>query len=91
MYVGCEYAQACLIRIRGWSPSRVYPAEMHVRVTDETENWVFVNFFKFGFNQITTLEFDVLDLATGTRDTLGLTVDEIVFRKEVFEMQDCLE
>ena len=92
MYVGCEYAQVCQIRIRGRSPSRIRPtAEIQIRVTDNTLNWTFVKFPNFGFNQVTLLEFDVLDLSTGTKGTLGLTLDQVKFNKEVFEMQDCFE
>ncbi|KAF8424565.1 hypothetical protein EV426DRAFT_573789 [Tirmania nivea] len=92
MYVGCEYAQTCLIRIRGWSPSRTRPtAEMQIRVTHDTSNWAVVKFFNFGFNLITLLEFNVLDLNTGTTGTLGLTLDQIRFNKEVVEVQDCFE
>jgi len=92
MYVGCEYAQTCLIRVRGWSPFRVRPtAEIQIRVTHDTSGWTFVKFSKFGFNQVTLLEFDVLDLSTGMKGTLGLTLDQIRFNKEVFELQDCFD
>ena len=33
----------------------------------------------------------MLDLSTGTKGTLGLTLDQVKFNKEVFEMQDCFE
>jgi len=90
MYVGCEFAQTCLIRVRGWSSFQIRPtAEIQIRVTHATSSWTFIKFFNFGFNQITLLEFDVLDLNTGTLGTLGLALDQIRFNKEVFEMQDC--
>ena len=54
-------------------------------------NWAFIKFSNFGFNQVTLLELEVLDLNTGTKGTLGLTLDQIRFSKEVFEMQDCFE
>lgn len=92
MYVGCEYAQICLIRIRGWSPFLIRPtAEIQIRVTRDTSSWTFVKFSCLEFNQITLLDFDVLDLSTGTKGTLGLTLDQIRFNKEVLEVQDCCE
>ncbi|KAF8469516.1 hypothetical protein BDZ91DRAFT_54893 [Kalaharituber pfeilii] len=88
MYVGCEVAQACLNETRGWSPNGVQPAaELHVRVN----NWSFVRLSNFGFNQITMLGFDVLDLTSGTRGTLELTLDEITLSKEVFEFHECFD
>ena len=92
MYVGCEFAQSCLIRIRGWSPNLIHPtSELQVKVTHDTNNWTFVRFSNFGFNQVTLLEFDVLDLTTGTKNTLGMTLDQVTFDKEISEMHDCFD
>ena len=90
MYVGCEYSQTCLIIIRGLSPpeDRLI-AEIHVRVTPDDANWKFVNFSDVGFNQISSLDFEVLDLKTGDKGTLGLTLDQISFNREVPVLQAC--
>jgi len=92
MYIGCEFAQTCLIRIRGWAPNQIMPtAEIQVKVNQEHENWTLVEFGNYGFNGLTMLEFDVLDLVTGMRGTLGLTMDEMMITREVFELRDCFE
>lgn len=87
MYVGCNYSHTCQILIRGLSPSKDrLTAPVHVRVTPADANWRFVDFSKSGFNQISSLDFEVLDLETGNKGTLGLTLDNISYSKEI---SDC--
>lgn len=90
MYIGCEYNQSCLILVRGLSPPEDrLVAEVPVRVTPNDANWKFVNFSDFGFNQISSIDFEVIDLETVDKGTLGLTLDQIRYNEEVSVAQDC--
>lgn len=86
MYVGCEIGQACIIRMKGWSPYKVGPlpaAELELMVPTKNENWTFVEFGGYGFLSLTLLEFEVLDLTNGRLDSLSLTLDEVKFAREM--------
>jgi len=90
MYIGCEYNQSCLILIRGLSPPENHlVAKVPIRVTPDDANWKFVDFSDFGFNQISALDFEVIDLKTVDRGALGLTLDHISYNKEISVAQDC--
>ena len=92
MYVGCGLGQACLIRIRGWSSTQVQPiAEVQVKVPQDREHWTRVDFSGCGFDEVTLLKFDVLDLATGKKGLLPLTLDDIKISREGYQWGDCFD